>query len=178
MIQPAAKCAYEATEGLAVAEGVKQVVGGLRVVAGIVSRFDAIGAMHAHAHLGVVGFFVMLILGVSYRLIPMFTLTEVQSKRRAALSILLLNIGLAGSVVTILLRSDWKPVFAAVAVVGLALFGWELRAMLRAVFGSSMRCRSKFARAASRSTTAPLRAALRTSLRSISAPSRLSCCSM
>jgi hypothetical protein len=26
-----------------------------------VSRFDAIGAMHAHAHLGVVGFFMMLI---------------------------------------------------------------------------------------------------------------------
>ena len=128
----AAKCAYESTEGLATAEGVKQVVGGLQVVAGIVSRFDAIGAMHAHAHLGVVGFFVMLIVGVSYRLIPMFTLTEVQSKRRAALSILLLNIGLAGSVVTILLRSPLKIAFAVIAVSGLALFGWELRMMLRA----------------------------------------------
>ncbi len=128
----AAKCVYEATEGLATAEGVKQVVGGLRVVAGIVSRFDAIGAMHAHAHLGVVGFFVMLIVGVSYRLIPMFTLTEIQSKRRAALSILLLNIGLAGSVVTILLRSPLKLMFAVIAVGGLAFFGWELRAMLRA----------------------------------------------
>jgi len=128
----AAKCAYESTEGLATAEGVKQVVGGLQVVAGIVSRFDAIGAMHAHAHLGVVGFFVMLIVGVSYRLIPMFTLTEVQSKRRAALSILLLNIGLAGSVVTILLRSPLKIAFAVIAVSGLALFGWELHAMLRA----------------------------------------------
>jgi len=128
----AAKCVYEATEGLATAEGVKQVVGGLRVVAGIVSHFDAIGAMHAHAHLGVVGFFVMLIVGVSYRLIPMFTLTEVQSKRRAALSILLLNIGLAGSVVTILLRSPLKLMFAVIAVGGLAFFGWELWAMLRA----------------------------------------------
>jgi len=128
----AAKCVYEASEGLATADGVKQVVGGLRVVAGIVSRFDAIGAMHAHAHLGVVGFFVMLIVGVSYRLVPMFTLTEVQSKRRAALSILCLNIGLAGSVVTILLRNPLKPMFAVIAVSGLAFFGWELRAMLRA----------------------------------------------
>lgn len=128
----AAKCVYEASEGLATAEGVKQMVGGLRVVAGIVSRFDAIGAMHAHAHLGVVGFFVLLIVGVSYRLIPMFMLTEVQSKRRAALSILLLNIGLAGSVVTILLRSPLKLMFAVIAVAGLAFFGWELRAMLRA----------------------------------------------
>jgi len=128
----AAKCAYEATEGLATEEGVKQVVGGLRVVAGVVSRFDAIGAMHAHAHLGVVGFFVMLIVGVAYRLIPMFTLTEVQCKYRAGLSIVLLNIGIAGSVVTILLRSQWKPVFAATVVAGLAIFVWELWAMLRA----------------------------------------------
>lgn len=128
----AAKCVYESNEGLATAEGVKQVVGGLRVVAGIVSRFDAIGAMHAHAHLGVVGFFVLLIVGVSYRLIPMFTLTEVQSKRRAALSILLLNIGLAGAVTTILLRSPLKLMFAVIVVGGLVFFGWELWAMLRA----------------------------------------------
>ena len=128
----AAKCAYEATEGLATADGVKEMINGLQVVAGIVSRFDAIGAMHAHAHLGVLGFFVMLIVGVSYRLIPMFMLTQVQSKRRASLSILLLNIGLAGAVATILLRSNWKPVFTTIAVTGLGVFGWELRAMLRA----------------------------------------------
>lgn len=128
----AAKCAYESTEGLATAEGVKQMVGGLRVVAGIVSRFDAISLMHAHAHLGAVGFFVTLLVGVTYRLLPMFLLTEVQSKRRAALSLVLLNLGLAGAVVTILLRSDWKPVCAALALAGLAVFGWEVRAMVKA----------------------------------------------
>lgn len=128
----AAKCAYESSEGLATADGVREMITGLQVVAKVVSRFDAIGAMHAHAHLGVVGFFVMLIVGVSYRLIPMFMLTELQSKQRAAFSILLLNIGLAGSVMTILLRSNWKLVFAAITVVGLAIFGWELCAMLRA----------------------------------------------
>jgi hypothetical protein len=128
----AAKCAYESTEGLAAADGVKEMLTGLQVVAKVVSRFDAIGAMHAHAHLGVVGFFVMLIVGVSYRLIPMFTLTEVQSKPRAALSILLLNFGLAGSVVTILLRSPLKLMFTVITVGGLVFFGLELRAMLRA----------------------------------------------
>jgi hypothetical protein len=128
----AAKCAYEATDGLATADGVKQVLTGLQVVAGIVSRFDALGVMHAHAHMGVVGFFVLLIVGVSYRLIPMFLLTEVQSKQRALWSVILLNIGLAGAVVTILLRSSWKPVFAAVLVAGLAVYGWELAAMVRA----------------------------------------------
>jgi len=128
----AAKCAYESTEGLATAEGVKQVITALEVVAGIVSRFDAIGVMHAHAHMGVVGFFVLLIVGVSYRLIPMFLLTEVQSKQRASWSVILLNVGLAGAVGTILLRSSWKLVFAAIAVVGLAIYGWELTAMVRA----------------------------------------------
>jgi len=128
----AAKCAYESTDGLAAAEGVKQMVGGLRVVAGIVSHFDAISLMHAHAHLGVVGFFVTLLVGVAYRLLPMFLLTEVQSRRRAALSLALLQLGLAGSVASILLRSDWKPVFAGLTVGGLALFGWEVCAMVKA----------------------------------------------
>ncbi len=96
------------------------------------SHFDAISAMHAHAHLGSVGCFTMLILGVSYKLIPMFSLSEVQSRHRAAWSIALLNIGLAGSFVTILLRSSWKPVFALVAVAGLAIYGLELIAILRA----------------------------------------------
>ena len=95
-------------------------------------RFDAISAMHAHAHLGVVGFFTMLIVGVSYKLIPMFTLSEIQSRRRAALSIVLLNVGLVGAFVTILLRSPWKLAFALVIVAALALYGFELVAMLRA----------------------------------------------
>jgi hypothetical protein len=128
----AAKCAYESTEGLATAEGVREVVAGLKIVAGFISRFDAINAMHAHAHLGVVGLFVMLIVGVSYRLIPMFTLSEVQSRRRAVLSVVLLNVGLVGAVAAILLRSAWKPVFAGLIVVALAVYGWELVAILRA----------------------------------------------
>src|SRR6185295_13232991 len=62
----------------------------------------------------------------------MFTLSELQNKRRAALSVVLLNIGLAGSFVTILLRSPWKLTFALVVIAGLAIYGSELRAILRA----------------------------------------------
>ena len=126
------KCSYESTEGLAVAEGVRTMVGGLRSIAGFMSHFDAISAMHAHAHLGGIGFFTMLIVGVSYKLIPMFTLSEVQSERRAALSVAMLSIGLAGSFVTILMRSPWKLAFALVVVAALAVYGWELMAILRA----------------------------------------------
>ena len=95
-------------------------------------RFDPLGAMHAHAHLGAVGFFTLLIVGVSYKLIPMFTLSELQNARRAVWSIWLLNLGLGGVFFTILLRSAWKPVGALVILLALALYTTELRAILRA----------------------------------------------
>ena len=44
----------------------------------------------------------------------------------------LLNAGLAGSFVTILLRNPWKPVFSGVVIVALALYVLELRAILQA----------------------------------------------
>ncbi|HNQ74916.1 MAG TPA: hypothetical protein PKN95_15115 [Verrucomicrobiota bacterium] len=128
----AAKCAYDATDGLATVEGVRQLVGGLRIAAQVVSRFDAISLMHAHVHLGVVGFFLMLIVGLSYRLIPMFALTRIQSSRRALLSIALLNLGVGGAAVSIALRSGWKLLWTAVILAGLFVFAWELRAMLKA----------------------------------------------
>lgn len=104
----------------------------LPTLAGWVFRFDPLGAMHAHAHLGAIGFFLILIVGVSYKLIPMFTLSELQNPRRAAWSVILLNVGLAGSFVSILLRSPWKLAFALVVVLALALYVLELRAILRA----------------------------------------------
>ena len=104
----------------------------LPTLAGWVFRFDPIGAMHAHAHLGAIGFFLILIVGVSYKLIPMFTLSELQNPRRAAWSVILLNAGLAGSFLTILLRSPWKLAFALAVVLALALYALELRAILRA----------------------------------------------
>ena len=126
------KCTFESTSGLATFGVVKALVSGLRSLAGFMSHFDAISAMHAHAHLGGVGFFTLLIVGVSYKLLPMFTLSEVQSPRRAGLSVALLNIGLAGAFVTILLRSPWKLAFALLVIAALAIYGWELAAILRA----------------------------------------------
>jgi hypothetical protein len=95
------------------------------------SPFNAIAAMHAHAHLGGLGVFVMLIVGIGYKLVPMFVLSDLRSVRRAVWSIGLLNAGLLGLFVTILLQSRLKPAFAAVAVAGLALYGLEIGAILR-----------------------------------------------
>lgn len=127
-----AKCTYNSEASESLAGPIGGLVQGLRIAAGFVTHFNPISAMHAHAHLGALGFFTILIVGVSYKLIPMFTLSEVQSRFRAALSIVLLNAGLAGSFMTILLSSRWKFAFAVIVVAGLAIYGIEMRAILRA----------------------------------------------
>jgi cbb3-type cytochrome oxidase subunit 1 len=96
------------------------------------SLFDAIAQMHAHAHLGILGFFIQMLIGVSYKLVPMFALSELQSKRRAGWSIALLNVGLLGAFVSILLQSPWKLAFTFLTVAGLAVYGIEIIAILRA----------------------------------------------
>ena len=94
------------------------------------SSFQPLAAMHAHAHLGVVGVFVMMIVTVSYKLVPMFTLSELQNERRAWWSIALLNLGLAGAFVTILIQSPLRPMAALVIIAGLTLYGAEIKAIL------------------------------------------------
>jgi len=94
--------------------------------------FQPLAAMHAHAHLGVVGVFIMMIVTVSYKLVPMFTLGELQSERRARWSIIILNAGLLGTFITVLIQSPLKPVFAILTTVGFGLYGWEMVAILRA----------------------------------------------
>ena len=126
------KCSYESSSVLAPGNPFGALLHGLKSVAMFTARFDQIGAMHAHAHLGALGVFVMLIVGISYKLVPMFTLSELQSPRRAHASVALLNAGLLGSFITILLRHPFKFAFALLVVAGLACYGLELIAILRA----------------------------------------------
>lgn len=127
----AGKCTYDSAGVLSPTSILGGLIHALRSIAAFPARFDQIAAMHAHAHLGALGVFLMLIVGVSYKLVPMFTLGEIQGRRRAALSIAFLNAGLAGSFFAILLRNPWKFVFALVVLAGLALYAVELRSILR-----------------------------------------------
>jgi len=128
----AGKCSYESAAALAPNTVLGGMIHGLQSTAKLMARFDQSGAMHAHGHLGMIGVFMMLIVGISYKLIPMFTLSELQSAARARASILLLNLGLAGSFFTILLRSPWKLVFAGLVITGLIVYAAEIRAILKA----------------------------------------------
>jgi hypothetical protein len=128
----AGKCSYELADKLPGTALTGALVHALKATAGFVGRFDQIAAMHAHAHLGGVGFFLLLLIGVSYRLVPMFSLSEVQNQGRARASVWLLNAGLAGSFVTILLRSPLKLFFALVIISAVTAYLWEVFAILRA----------------------------------------------
>jgi cbb3-type cytochrome oxidase subunit 1 len=130
----AGKCVYSSDleGGTSQAGMVPGLVHALRGLALFMSRFNAISAMHAHAHLGAVGFFTMLIVGVSYKLIPMFTLSEIQSRWRAGLSVALLNISLVGTFITILAQHPLRLVFAISGAAALGIYVWELRAILAA----------------------------------------------
>ena len=128
----AGKCTYESGSTLGPGSPFGPLVNGLKSLAGFTAHFDPISAMHAHAHLGGVGVFLILIVGISFKLVPMFTLSEMQSPWRARLSLLLLNVGLLGSFFAVLLRSWLKPVAAAFLLVGLGLYACELYAILRA----------------------------------------------
>ena len=128
----AGKCSYDSVDTLSASTATGALVHGLQATARWVTRFDQLGAMHAHAHLGTVGVYLMLIVGISYKLIPMFTLSEVQNRFRAGLSILLLNLALLASFLTILLRSPWKWVCALALVAAIGLYGFEIRSILRA----------------------------------------------
>lgn len=96
------------------------------------SPFSVISAIHAHAHLAALGWIFMLIIGVSYRLIPMFALTSIQSQRRVWTSFVLLNAGTVGVFVGILTHSNWTSLAALAVVVALGIWAWEVIAMLKA----------------------------------------------
>lgn len=94
---------------------------------------NPIGLMHAHAHMGLIGIFVMLIVGVSLKLIPMFALSELQSEPRAWTALILMNAGLAWLVSAIVANyPGMELICAGLIVAGLAVYGVELRAILKA----------------------------------------------
>ena len=78
----AGKCSYNLVEAGGSVTWQAQLIGVVAAIGKWAARFDQMGVMHAHAHIGVVGVFLMLIIGVSYRLIPMFTLSDIQKPRR------------------------------------------------------------------------------------------------
>ena len=90
-----------------------------------------LAAMFAHVHLAAIGWVAMLVVGLSYRLIPMMLPAAMPAGRGLALSAVLLETGLAVIVTALLTGRAWLPVGAALVVAGFASFIVRLRGALR-----------------------------------------------
>jgi hypothetical protein len=88
-------------------------------------------AMYAHAHLAAVGWATMMVVGLSYRLIPMFVPAAMPTGRSLALSAVLIEGGLVLVVTALLRRSPWLPLGGALIVAGLGSFTAHIRRALR-----------------------------------------------
>src|SRR5262249_10499328 len=77
----------------------------------------------AHAHLAALGWATMMVMGVGYRLLPMTFPSKMPASRSMFLSAALLETGVLGLFMTLLLQSRWAIVFGIVIVIALTAFG-------------------------------------------------------
>ncbi|ARS35173.1 hypothetical protein [Pontibacter actiniarum] len=76
-----------------------------------------------HAHIGMAGWFLLLIIGVGAKLIPMFLLAHPQGTRKLNWAYNLINGGLLLFIVDhMLLHTGWLPLYAGLVAAGLLLF--------------------------------------------------------
>jgi hypothetical protein len=73
----------------------------------------------------------MMVVGVAYRLLPMVLPAAMPNGRRLWISAVLLQVGISGLVVALLLRSRFTWLFAVIIVAGFAAFFFQVAWMLR-----------------------------------------------
>lgn len=94
---------------------------------------DPVRWLHTHAHLGILGIFVNLIVGVSLKLVPMFALAEWTERPRSWAMLAIPNGGLALLALAIPLGSRPLAIAAGVLVAaGLGVYAMEIATILRA----------------------------------------------
>jgi hypothetical protein len=85
----------------------------------------------AHAHLAALGWATMMVTGVGYRLLPMTFPSKLPGGRTIYVSAILLEAGVLGLFMSLLLRSAWALAFGIVIVGGLLAFAAHVVWMLR-----------------------------------------------
>ncbi len=95
---------------------------------------DHLQWLRAHAHAAGLGFFVLLVMGVAYRLLEMFLLSWVERTRPGQVALAAVNVALAALVVSFVFGR--VPALAvagvAAAAVGVAGFLWQVARLWRA----------------------------------------------
>ena len=112
------------------------MLGGLLLAAmklGLSVAVSPLGLLRAHAHAGLAGFFLTLVQGVAFQLVPMFTLGEVRRPWRIAAGLAGTQMGLAALTCGLALdRSGVVWAGSAMIASGLVFSGIELLATLSA----------------------------------------------
>jgi len=90
-----------------------------------------LASVFAHAHLAALGWASMMVVGLSYRLLPMILPAAMPGGPRLWLSAVLLQAGVSGLFVTLLRRGALAWLFALLVVGGFAAFIWQVAWMLR-----------------------------------------------
>ncbi len=85
----------------------------------------------AHAHLAAIGWASMMVVGVGYRLLPMVLPAQMPAGRALWGSAVLLEAGVAGLFVSLVIRSRLTPLFAVLIVCGFGAFLSRVAWMIR-----------------------------------------------
>jgi hypothetical protein len=85
----------------------------------------------AHAHLAAIGWAAMMVVGVAYRLLPMVLPAAMPSGPRLWISAVLLQAGVSGLFVTLLIQSRYTWIFAMIVIAGFVAFVVQAVWMLR-----------------------------------------------
>jgi hypothetical protein len=88
-------------------------------------------AAYAHAHLAAVGWAVMMVVGLSYRLVPMILPAAMPVGSSMAASAILLQTGVSVLVVSLLTGSMWTTAGALLVVAGLSSFVARVRTIVK-----------------------------------------------
>lgn len=85
----------------------------------------SVNLLSLHAHLGIIGWFLLMVLGVGSRLIPMFLISKYENQKRLWLVFILANLGLLSFIALFFLNLD--PLFYVIPIsliaIGILIFG-------------------------------------------------------
>jgi len=112
------------------------VAGGLGILLALnktnpILPFSQLDAVHAHLHLGAVGFATLMVVGVGYRILPMVLPAAMPRGGLALASGLVIESGVLGLAAALLFSKALVPTFASLTLLGLALFVSRVAFMLR-----------------------------------------------
>lgn len=82
---------------------------------------NSVDFLSLHAHLGIIGWFLLMIIGVGSRLIPMFLISKYENSKQLWLVYALINAALIGFVILFFLSVDVALYFIPIGLIGISV---------------------------------------------------------